>query len=67
MFRLFLFPFQYDQLGWPLELIEMCFFFFQPPTERKLSIQSAAQQTNSDEDGCRSGTPDQDVLVYHVS
>lgn len=30
MFRLFLFPFQYDQLGWPLELIEMCFFFFSP-------------------------------------
>ena len=34
--------------------------------ERKLSIQSA-QQVNSDEDDCRSGTPDQEILMYHVS
>ena len=40
MFRLFLFPFQYDQLGWPLELIEMCFFFFSPlPRGNSLSNQ----------------------------
>lgn len=38
---------------------------WEPPSERKLSIQSATQQTNPDEDGCRSGTPDQDVLMYH--
>ena len=46
-----------------------CFnhIFSQPSVpERKLSIQSA-QQVNSDEDDRRSGTPDQDILMYHVS
>ncbi|XP_078349659.1 uncharacterized protein LOC144634544 isoform X2 [Oculina patagonica] len=35
-----------------------------PAPERKLSIQST-QQVNSDEDDRRSGTPDQEILMYH--
>ena len=66
MFHLF-FPLSIWPVGLAIGINWNVFLFFQPPTERKLSIQSAAQQTNSDEDGCRSGTPDQDVLVYHVS
>ena len=45
------------------------FLLFQPAApERKLSIQSSALLTNSDEDDSRTGSPDQGMHnMYHVS
>ena len=45
------------------------FLLFQPAApERKLSIQSSAHLTNSDEDDSRTGSPDQGMHnMYHVS
>ena len=47
----------------------LSFLLFQPAApERKLSIQSSAHLTNSDEDDSRTGSPDQGMHnMYHVS